>query len=401
MSDALNKNVPVYPAIYCEDEQGNPDSTTAMYPWCHIRAAGPNVLKDTTFCGENKFSGDVQVDGDLTVDGDLNVEGTTNVNDLNVTGNVTGNFPGSGFFPIPDLTDVTLSNPPDISNTSRYQHLWYPPTAINPTSQWTNQLFTLATVPGDVNSPFKMIDGQDVYDDLDPNLEYQNHYILLENAETGTGPVSGFYTITGLDWKGSTSEGFGFPGVQQFVLLFNSTGFDVLLSNNNSASVAENRFHLGGDVILKNDDNPMLLWRRADNEANGWTTQNQGYLNIQQTQVKCKDSGFLTLPSGKVDNFGTGVTDIETWTVLTFNTLSPPNPQSVITGLDRSVVKQCQIIGYNDGPIPFQLQSDNGVDSLPANRLSLGQPTIGIQVGEAFNLYYNETIQRWMLVSHL
>lgn len=55
MSDALNKNVPVYPAIYCEDESGQPDSTTAMYPWCHIRAAGPNVLKDTTLCGTTKI----------------------------------------------------------------------------------------------------------------------------------------------------------------------------------------------------------------------------------------------------------------------------------------------------------------------------------------------------------
>ena len=55
MSDALNKNVPVYPAIYCEDEGGQPDSTTAMYPWCHIRAVGPNVLKDTTLCGTTKI----------------------------------------------------------------------------------------------------------------------------------------------------------------------------------------------------------------------------------------------------------------------------------------------------------------------------------------------------------
>ena len=90
MSDALNKNVPVYPAIYCEDEQGNPDSTTAMYPWCHIRAAGPNVLKDTTFCGENKFSGDVQVDGDLTVDGEI-------------TGNITVDPPFQGDIPCKEI----------------------------------------------------------------------------------------------------------------------------------------------------------------------------------------------------------------------------------------------------------------------------------------------------------
>ena len=72
MSDALNKNVPVYPAIYCEDEQGNPDSTTAMYPWCHIRAAGPNVLQDTTLCGDTKLSGNVEFTENVQIDGYLN-----------------------------------------------------------------------------------------------------------------------------------------------------------------------------------------------------------------------------------------------------------------------------------------------------------------------------------------
>lgn len=52
MSDCLRKNISVQQPIYCEDASGNVLPGSAMYEWMSVRSAGPNVLKDTTLCGD-------------------------------------------------------------------------------------------------------------------------------------------------------------------------------------------------------------------------------------------------------------------------------------------------------------------------------------------------------------
>ena len=59
MSDALNVNVPVSNAVYCDVDpvSGQIDPATIMYSWMHVRANGPNCLKDTILCGDTQISG--------------------------------------------------------------------------------------------------------------------------------------------------------------------------------------------------------------------------------------------------------------------------------------------------------------------------------------------------------
>ena len=71
MADCLKSNLPVQEPEYCEDASGNIIPGSAVYSWMSVRAAGPNVLKNNKFCGENKFLDDVQIDGDLNVDGTI------------------------------------------------------------------------------------------------------------------------------------------------------------------------------------------------------------------------------------------------------------------------------------------------------------------------------------------
>lgn len=52
MADCLKSNLSVQEPVYCEDASGNIIPDTAMYSWMAVRAAGPNVLKDTTLCGK-------------------------------------------------------------------------------------------------------------------------------------------------------------------------------------------------------------------------------------------------------------------------------------------------------------------------------------------------------------
>jgi hypothetical protein len=60
MSDCLNKDVKVSSVVYCEDpETGEPDPATAMFSWMAVRAAGPNVLKDTILCGSTEIRGPI------------------------------------------------------------------------------------------------------------------------------------------------------------------------------------------------------------------------------------------------------------------------------------------------------------------------------------------------------
>ena len=56
MTDCLKSNLSVQEPVYCEDESGNIIPDTAMYSWMAVRAAGPNVLKDTTLCGETQIT---------------------------------------------------------------------------------------------------------------------------------------------------------------------------------------------------------------------------------------------------------------------------------------------------------------------------------------------------------
>jgi len=53
MADCLQKRIPVSQPTYCIDEDtGEIIDGTVMYNWMHVRAVGPNCLKDTTLCGE-------------------------------------------------------------------------------------------------------------------------------------------------------------------------------------------------------------------------------------------------------------------------------------------------------------------------------------------------------------
>ena len=53
MSSVLDKNVPVSQPVYCRDTgSGEIDFDTPMYSWMAVRASGPNILKDTTLCGD-------------------------------------------------------------------------------------------------------------------------------------------------------------------------------------------------------------------------------------------------------------------------------------------------------------------------------------------------------------
>lgn len=51
MSDCLQKRIGISQPTYCLDETGEPIESTVMYNWMHVRAVGPNCLKDTTLCG--------------------------------------------------------------------------------------------------------------------------------------------------------------------------------------------------------------------------------------------------------------------------------------------------------------------------------------------------------------
>jgi hypothetical protein len=53
MTDCLNKNITVNQPTYCEDG----DPSTVMYNWMHVRAVGPNCLKDTRLCGTTIIDG--------------------------------------------------------------------------------------------------------------------------------------------------------------------------------------------------------------------------------------------------------------------------------------------------------------------------------------------------------
>jgi len=59
MSDALRKDIPISQPTYCKDSQENIIPGTVMYNWMHLRAVGPNCLKDNKFCGDNDFTDDV------------------------------------------------------------------------------------------------------------------------------------------------------------------------------------------------------------------------------------------------------------------------------------------------------------------------------------------------------
>jgi len=71
MSDALRKDIPISQPTYCKDSQENIIPGTVMYNWMHLRAVGPNCLKDNKFCGDNDFTDDVLIEGDLTVNGTI------------------------------------------------------------------------------------------------------------------------------------------------------------------------------------------------------------------------------------------------------------------------------------------------------------------------------------------
>jgi len=60
MADCLQKRIPISQPTYCIDpDTGEAVDGTVMYNWMHVRAVGPNCLKDTTLCGETRALGPV------------------------------------------------------------------------------------------------------------------------------------------------------------------------------------------------------------------------------------------------------------------------------------------------------------------------------------------------------
>lgn len=78
MSDCLRRNISVQQPTYCVDSAtGTVAPGTAMYEWMAIRAAGPNVLKDTTLCGDTKQLGFVNTNDQEGTQPQINSENYT------------------------------------------------------------------------------------------------------------------------------------------------------------------------------------------------------------------------------------------------------------------------------------------------------------------------------------
>lgn len=61
MATELKRNVDVQEPVFCLDDQQQSIEGTAMYEWMSVRAAGPNIMKDTTLCGTTTILGPVDV----------------------------------------------------------------------------------------------------------------------------------------------------------------------------------------------------------------------------------------------------------------------------------------------------------------------------------------------------
>jgi len=58
MSDALRKDIPISQPTYCVDKDtGQIIDGSIMYDWMHVRAAGPNCLRNTKLCGTTEQVG--------------------------------------------------------------------------------------------------------------------------------------------------------------------------------------------------------------------------------------------------------------------------------------------------------------------------------------------------------
>lgn len=78
MSDCLRRNISVQQPTYCVDSAtGTVAPGTAMYSWMAVRAAGPNVLKDTTLCGDTRQLGFVNTNDQEGTQPQLNPDGNT------------------------------------------------------------------------------------------------------------------------------------------------------------------------------------------------------------------------------------------------------------------------------------------------------------------------------------
>ena len=62
MADCLQKRIPVSQPTYCIDAgTGDVIDGTVMYNWMHVRAIGPNCLKDTSLSGTTRVLGPIDV----------------------------------------------------------------------------------------------------------------------------------------------------------------------------------------------------------------------------------------------------------------------------------------------------------------------------------------------------
>ena len=142
------------------------------------------------------------------------------------------------------------------------------------------------------------------------------------------------------------------------------------------------------------EDNQVLVSDSSLDKGAEWRSSLT--LPIDQTQVMCTEIAFDGFFAGtQVDNWNPA--GLSTASVITIQNLQG---QLTITGIDRSVAQQCQIILYNDTIYNIKLDAASGA-SLPGNRFSFNVAQLVLQPKEAANLYYNKTINAYMLVSHL
>jgi len=292
MSDALRKDIPISQPTYCKNDVGEVISGTVMYDWMHLRAVGPNCLKDNKFCGENTFLDDVNIKGDLFFDdphhatnigvcdlADVDCSHPISNQDLlvyNLAGNnwTNAGLPAGAPVALGDLTDTILT-PPHLDG----QHLVYS------LGNWYNVTPTIPSLASltDTNIVLPTLDQHLVYDglfwvnqDLAPiNVSSivcteltcpaiagdQNDYepvgytdeisVLLINPTMNL-------NITGLVHKSGC-----------YMTVYNNGTADAKLKTADPASLLVNQFSFGTDITIKEDEAIMLQYLHS---INRWCT---------------------------------------------------------------------------------------------------------------------------------
>lgn len=141
--------------------------------------------------------------------------------------------------------------------------------------------------------------------------------------------------------------------------------------------------------LVPTDNNQVVVSDSSLDKGAEWRASTT--LPIDQTQVSCGEVSATI--SVATDNFY--VTGLENATIV--NMVSTANLN--LLGIDHMLAPQCQILLYNNGTNNILLQHDSS--SIPANGFSFFPNQVTLQPREAVNLYYNKSIQRYTMVSHL